>query len=90
MIGVTWMCQKEAENSSDIGFQSQDFHRQGKSEAIGILWKAQVRIFTLGTPRVLEGQQKAQKETRIKKWQLQRISKDKNKGYKCDDTELEN
>lgn len=39
MIGVNWMCQKEAENSGDSSFQSQDFHGQGESEAVGVLWK---------------------------------------------------
>lgn len=39
VIGVTWMCQKEAKSSSDSSFQSQDFHRQGESEAVGVLWK---------------------------------------------------
>lgn len=40
VIGVMWMCQKEAENSGESSFQSQDFHGQGESEAIGVLWKA--------------------------------------------------
>lgn len=39
MIGVNWMCQKKAENSGDSSFQSQDFHGQGESEAVGVLWK---------------------------------------------------
>lgn len=40
LIGVTWICRKEAENSGDSSFQSQDFHGQGESEAVGVLWKA--------------------------------------------------
>jgi len=40
VIGVTWLCQKEAENSVDSSFQSQDFHGQVESEAVGVLWKA--------------------------------------------------
>lgn len=54
-IGLMGLCQKEAENRGDRSFQSQDFHGQGESEAVGGLWKVWEKILILGTHTVLKG-----------------------------------